>query len=625
LQRRSKLALGALGILSIVAIAAATIGWSRYGGAINALQVDLASPDAYISTPALSRLPRDLVKAPLARDVLTEDFAFYYEEHEERLALAGSLKRIAFEHDTTLADKLLELVLDEPAEVALWTDEKGAPRYWLIAMTRGALARIAQDAGPLFAHDSQVSAIGELPGARGATQVLALTLSSRRTFAIVAKGNRVVVLSDPGLLFDAKYQADRHSAKTIAALLSGDENDQAVYRRHFGLEAPGSDHVLVADSSLLSFGYRHFFPGLRAVRIDVAPGGANVRTQLRVTDDAALPSLAAANTLWSGMPMGAAACSWLPADWSRARAVLDGAGDPVVGRTDDAIPGAKADEGAASEAEGDGNVASSADGKKKDVKPAVDRPKPVQSAATKALWDRFVASFDGPAAVCWYARSQLHTPLLVAHTRAGLPAAAMDESLARLAGWLIPGGGIALPVGKSPAAAHRWQREIPAPYGFYGADDVSLYRPTLAREGAWISFSPDDKLVDLALSTQERRYPSIGDTLPPGAATLAVVAPQQVADLIQREAFEVLPAQQELFHQAAEAHLVPRLEALRHWPAVHAAAVGRPSAQGWVPVAWTTLVSPRGAQASAEAPAAAAPKPASRASAQAAAGRASQP
>ena len=267
LQRRTKIALGVIaGALVAGAAAWAGLRWTRYQGPINALHVDLAAPAAYVSTPALSRLPRDLVKAPLARELLTEDFAFYYEEHEERLALAGTIKRIAYEHDTTLADRLLELVLDEPAEVALWTDAKGAPRYWLVAMTRGELARIAQQAGPLLAGDGQLSRIGDLPGAPGATPVIALTLSSRRTFAIVARGNRVVVLSDPGLLFDDQHHADPASAKVVAALLSGDEKDQAVLRQRFGLPAPGREHVLVADSSLLSFGYRHFFPGLRALR-----------------------------------------------------------------------------------------------------------------------------------------------------------------------------------------------------------------------------------------------------------------------------------------------------------------------------------------------------------------------
>jgi uncharacterized protein YfaA (DUF2138 family) len=580
MQRKVKLAIGVAVVLSAGAFVAATHGWANFGGAINARHVDLAAPDAYISTPALSRLPRDLVKAPLARDVLTQDFAFYYEDNDERLALAGTLKRLAFEHDTTIADKLLQLVLDEPAEVALWKDDKGAPRYWLIAMTRGSLAKIAQNAGPLLAGDRQLSEIGDLPGARGATQVMALTLSSRRTVAIVARGDRVVILSDPGLLFDNNRQIDSASAKTVAALLSSKPADQGLYRRRFGLGVPGADHVLLADSSLLAFGYRHFFPGLQAVQFDIAPGGATVRTQLRVADAKALPTVPVSATLWSGVPMGAAACSWLPADWSQARALLDGAAEAAA----DAAAKPVAEVEAASE------PASAASSGKKATKAAKIKVFAKPGADPKAVWDQLVANLDGPAAVCWYARSQMHTPLLVAHLRAGAPPAAVDQGLEQLADWLMPGDALEQPRPRSATAPRRWQRDVNGLYGFVGRD--SDYRPTLARAGAWVTFSPDDKLVDLALSTQERRYPSVGDTLPTGAPTLAVVAPKQVADLLQREAFAVLPAQQELFHQAAVTHLVPRLDALRRWPDVHAAPVGAPSAQGWVEVVWTSVVAP---------------------------------
>ena len=594
MQRRTRLAIAAAALLTLGAAITATRGWAHYGGAINARDVDLAAPDAYISSPALSRLPRDLVKAPLARDVLTQDFAFYYEDNDERLALAGTLKRLAFEHDTTMADRLLQLVLDEPAEVALWKDDRGAPRYWLIAMTRGALAKIAQNAAPLLAGDAQLSQIGALPGAKGATQVMALTLSSRRTYAIVARGDRVVILSDPGLLFDNSRQVDRDSAKTIAALLSPDASEQGVYRRHFGLGAPGADHVLLADSNLLSLGYRQFFPGLQALQLDVAPGGASVQTRLRVAGKT-LPSAPATATLWSGLPMGAAACSWLPADWKEAHALLDAAVVEAGERSDKAAAKALAAASAPAAASAASGAAAT---------PAAPPWKP--PADTQAAWDRLVANLDGPAAVCWYARSQLHTPLLVAHLRAGAPPAAVDRGLDLLAQWLLPDGAEAQPHGKEAAAARRWQQDVGASYGYYGADGSSGYRMTLARAGSWVSFSPDDKLVELALAAQQRRYPTLGDTLPAGAATLAVVAPRQVADLVQREAFAVMPTQQELFRQAATQHLVPRLDALRRWPDVHAAPVGAPSAQGWVDIVWVPLA----AAAPAASPAAANKAPA---------------
>ena len=63
--------------------------------------VNLARPDVLIVSEELSALPRELLRIPLLRDVLTEDFAFYYEHNPERDMLAGTLRRLAFEHEPT--------------------------------------------------------------------------------------------------------------------------------------------------------------------------------------------------------------------------------------------------------------------------------------------------------------------------------------------------------------------------------------------------------------------------------------------------------------------------------------------------------------------------------------------
>lgn len=548
MDKRKKWALGAVAGVGVAALALhLTFGWARYTGVINAAHVDLSQPDGFIATPALSKLPRDLVKAPYARELLTEDFAFYYEEHPTRLGLSGTIKRIAYEHEATFGDELLAAALDQPAEVALWADTKGAPRWWLVAMDRGVLAKGLQQAAAFATKDSQMKVLGQLPG--GDT-VYSLELSARRTLAIVSHGSRVVVLSDPGLLYTDKHELERKSAERVAALLASDAKGS--YRGAFGLSSlPARDHVIVADSNLLSFGYRHFFPGLRALRVDVSPGGGALRTQLRVADAHTLPTPPAAQALWEGVPAGAAACSWLPADWTKARAVLSRTPAPELPASGVATASAPKDAAAA--------------------------------------WDAFTASLDGPAAVCWYARSQFHTPLLVARTKDTSPLA--DAALARVAGWLMPGK--APLKATAPNGAHRWQRQVEAPYGPDGAGDESLYHPVLSRQGAWIAFSPDDVLADLALAAQSRRYPSLASVLPAGSPALAVLAPAQVADLTQREAFAVLPPGQEIFRQAAKAHLVPRLDAMRRWPAVRVVAQGSPGADGWVPLDWQPLELPR--------------------------------
>ncbi|MDZ7813736.1 MAG: DUF2138 family protein [Ideonella sp.] len=79
MQRKWMIGVGVLAVagVGLAAWAGGLWGWKRYEGRINALDVDLSQPAAYVATPSLSALPRDLVKAPMLRDLLTADFAFY--------------------------------------------------------------------------------------------------------------------------------------------------------------------------------------------------------------------------------------------------------------------------------------------------------------------------------------------------------------------------------------------------------------------------------------------------------------------------------------------------------------------------------------------------------------------
>jgi len=532
-----------------VALATVGLGWNRYEGRINTLGVDLAQPVGYIGTPSLAALPRDLVKAPVLREWLTEDFAFYYEQHEDRLGLTGALRRITFEHETTLADELLQIALSEPAEVALWTDAKGAPRHWALAMTRGTLAKALQAFSTIATKDKQLTLIGEVKASAfsfSAQPVYALQLSARRTLAIASRGNRVVVLSDPGLLFDAERQPDGRAVQVLEQLLSGDDGAQALWRRHLGLAAPGASHVIVAGGPLLSFGYQHFFPSLQALRVEVAPGGASLRSFVR--RGAAAPAGAAP---WPALPAQPAACAQLPVDWARAQAVLTAA----------AMPPAAAPASAASGAE------------------AAPTPPPATAAAPDATQKAALAAmaqrFDGPAAICWYERSQLHTPLLVAHAKGPAPSA---EVLADFARWWLPRSATTTTTEGVPGT----QARIEAPFGSLRDGEQPAYQARFARVGDWWLFSPDAQLVAQAEATLQRRYPSVADMVDgDSATTLAVIAPPQVSALVRRESLAVLTSQQALFRQAAEAQWLPRLAAFGKLPAARAVPQGAADAQGW--------------------------------------------
>ena len=84
----------------------------------NNLQIDLNEPDLFLDSDSLSQLPKDLLTIPFLHDVLSEDFVFYYQNHADRLGIEGSIRRIVYEHDLTLKDKLFSSLLDQPAQAA---------------------------------------------------------------------------------------------------------------------------------------------------------------------------------------------------------------------------------------------------------------------------------------------------------------------------------------------------------------------------------------------------------------------------------------------------------------------------------------------------------------------------
>ena len=296
---------GALGLYQLK-------GWARYEAQVNRLALDLGSPDALIQTQALSHLPADILAVPMLKDVLSEDFVFYYEQNEDRLSLSGSLRRIAYEHDMQWQDKLLAWVLDEPAQVAVWRDGKGALSHYLVAVSRNELARVVQSAVTLALKDSQLTKAVDLRVDGDDVPVLALRHGRDRTLLIASRGDRVVILSDPGMLLSDADKADPDSAAVLAKLLSGSKGDQDVLAHVFDLPAGNPTHRITLSASYLSFGYQRFFPALEAVRFDFAD--QHWSSAVRLQKGTRLAPEATARAL----PARPAACAWLPVTWPKA-------------------------------------------------------------------------------------------------------------------------------------------------------------------------------------------------------------------------------------------------------------------------------------------------------------------
>ncbi|HEX7558151.1 MAG TPA: DUF2138 family protein, partial [Usitatibacter sp.] len=290
----------------VVAVIASAAGyqrgshWKEYKYPGTRLMADLRQPDALIRTSSLSRLPRDLLKVPIARDVLTEDLAFYYEQHEDRLGLKGAVRRIAYEHQLDWTDRLIAGALDEPAEVALWRDGRGALRHFAIVMRRNALSKVIQEAGTVALKDRQLTSAGTLATSAGEATILALQTSPRRTFLVIARGERIVVLSDPGLLFGSGRAIDPASGAAVAEWLDVD----GALSHGFALEEDKpAAHTLVVGAPTLALGYGSFLSGFKAMRFDF---GATWSTSLWI-DQPTLASWGDA-ALWRAAPANPGAC-----------------------------------------------------------------------------------------------------------------------------------------------------------------------------------------------------------------------------------------------------------------------------------------------------------------------------
>lgn len=517
------------------------LGWKKPSSGITRLHVDLATPDAVIVSNRLSQLPKDLLRVPVLRDVLTEDIVFYYEQHEDRLGLKGSLKRIAWEHQLNWPDKLLAMALDEPAELAFWRDGNGALRHYAMVMRRSAIARVLQEAAAVALKDKQLTRLQDANSQGLGFEAYALETGPRRRLVIAAKGDRIAVLSDPGMLVDGEGRFVPAAREALSAWLSADGE----LSKRFRLTGRNSTHTVAIGAATFALGYDAFMPGIEALRFDLQGEDWSTRLLLR---HGAMPKQGLGDAqLWRAAPANASACLLLPLDAQMPQKV---------------------------------------------VKQAKKAPEPVQRSAASAV--------EGSALACWYPHSTLYAPVFVA--RVAKPVAADDAVFAELARWALRAPPMdlendnlkrspaPLPGRKGAPAGKTWRAEGANPDPARNHLSALLSAPTLAASEGYGVFSPDAALVDLTLDTIARKYPGIAEQLPERDVTLAVVSPRMLADMVEREASAAVPQAYDTIYAALRTHLTPRMKALAKYPNYRlvlqeSAARG----DGWQPAGWEAL------------------------------------
>ncbi|MCP1485976.1 uncharacterized protein YfaA (DUF2138 family) [Pseudomonas fluorescens] len=485
-------------------------------------KLGLSRPDALLETRSLSQLPKDLLTVPFLKATLTEDFVFYYETHADRLGLIGSLRRIIYEHDLKLQDSLIEELFDQPADVALWRGADGRLKDFLLVMDRGGLAKLLEPLAKVALDDTQLSQMGELKVGGDTVPLYQLTFNASKALLFASRGDKLVVLSNPAKYYDPESGVSEESGhvspQALAALLNGEK----LFPEAFGLPAktPETKQRLSVNSSVLAMGYQRFIPNFAGLRFDMDDKGWH--SYLAMDELENQPDFDF-KPVWQAMPLGASACVTLPV-----------AAEP-------------------------------------------QKPLLVKLGAEEAVAQTLTEHVAGAAGLCWYADSRLYTPLLVASLK-DEDSSKLDGDLGKLFGSMVGAfeanveENVFPVVEKQEGQNHVWQRQVSSNFGPYAAktaenpDAISgkaFMKVSLARHGSTLLFSLDDKLVDKALGTLDKRFPPMADVLPKDVLMPIYFGPDSMAQLMQQETLDSLPQDMEpVFYNAAQTYLIPKLRTL---------------------------------------------------------------
>lgn len=512
--------------LCLVAGAAGGLGWFMTKPkappmALALEKLGVSRPDGLIEAHSLSQLPKDLLAVPFLKATLTEDFVFYYEAHADRLGLIGSLRRIIYEHDLKLQDSLIEQLFDQPADVALWRGADGRLKDFLLVMDRGGLAKVLEPLAKVALDDTQLSKLGDLKVSGDEVALYQLSYNASKSLVFASHGDKLVVLSNPTKLYDPGHgptdERGMVSTQALEALLAGEK----LFPEAFGLtaKAPEVKQRISVNASVLAMGYQRFIPNFAGLRFDMDDKGWH---SFLAMDEVENQPDFDFKPIWQAMPMGASACVALPL--------------------------------------------------------AAEQQKPllVKLGAEEKAAQAMVDHVAGAAGLCWYADSRLYTPLLVASLNED--DGKLDADLGNLFGSMVGAyennvAEHAFPVvEKQEGSMHQWQRQVSSNFGAYPAKEAeqpeaitgkAFMRVSLARHGFTLLFSLDDKLVDKALGTLDKRFPPMADVVPKDLLMPVYFGPESMAQLMQRETLDSLPQDMEpVFYNAAQTYLIPKLRTL---------------------------------------------------------------
>jgi uncharacterized protein YfaA (DUF2138 family) len=496
-------------------------------------------PDAIINTKSLFDLPKDIISIPILKDLLTEDFVFYYQNGgSDWLSFRGALARLAYEQNTDFSVMLMSLILNSPAEIALWKGPDGKLSEFMFVVDQSGVKNFISLIAKAALSDTQLQTkkIGD-------KEITTLTL---------ATGRQVYFSSDDGRLFiysNSKIPLPTNVAKRDftdkAKSFFGINEEVSIY----GPKLTNAKHSVIFSMKYLSFGYQTFFDSLKAIKFSFTKASWDTeiltQNQFKKMD----------SKDWSTMPRGAALCVAIPLENKQIEKII---------KTESWL--AQANANATICWYSNSKFYTPLFGLRGDFTQLENHPEDVKKifnevvGAKEAIWVASKNQID-PSTLKW------------------LPKLPVIEI-------------------KNKNKIIGFTREVGGRYGMYPSKksgnskllgSYRFFRVKLMFSKDAILFSPDDTLVDNGMLTLTGKFPSMLTSLPAqGKDASFVIAPDKLSVLVKQLVIDALPQQQEsIFRTAVSRHLFPNLEKFGKRP-LQAATIGNEGI--WKKILWSENV-----------------------------------
>ena len=504
-------------------------------------------PDIVIITKNFSDLPKNIVNHSFLSKVITKETMFYYEDDPQYLGLLGTIRRLSYEHNVDFKDNVLKYILSMPAEIALWKGSNGKIEKFLFvsdeeSINKKILAfylKLKQ-----FSSDQKIQTFS-YNGDIG----YYLNISNQK-LAIWNSNNKLYITN-----LHPKYFPDKNEEelKKIISKLFKNDTGKGFYKRLYNI-ATHNKHSIILSPDFLTFGYNYFTPSLKAIRLDFNNKKWGIQSLLEKSKQYEGASTA---ELWKAFPKSTAMCAGLPINTSRVSGIVQKYKELTIKRLEE--ENGEEEKSTVNE-EVEENNKEELENKPIIAKKSIDIEKElITDQEIKDLVKSVVAA-------CWYEQSTIYTPVFITKV---VNATSKKNKIKFLFDKFI--GGLEKRydyrevIEETRDGITVLSRVISSKYGIKESGSTNLkglrfkkfFNAKLAFSNDFIIFSPDGELVDLVISTLNKKNPSVHDELKIKDKNISyLLSPYGLSQLLNKYMKEALPSGQEsVFRTAIESHL----------------------------------------------------------------------